>query len=345
MDMSLDIRRKLYIAGIVIGVYLGFRYLVPVTVPFFVGWLLAVWVYPMGEWVEQKIHLKKNWAGTVIMLLLLGVFLWTVWICGNLLWQQIRLAFLNFHNVSDWAVEALDQCCQAAEEITGIKKEVSRGFILTQAERMQNNLADSVTPENFLRLLSQAGKIISLGMGMVISWLSAILFLQEMDGIRRKVREFSVLKGIRRIGRRLGKTTAVYLKAQLVIMGIVGGVCTLGFWFMGSPYFLLFGIGLGVLDALPVIGTGTFLYPAAVYFLFQKEFSMAAGCVVLDLVTSVVREFLEPKLIGGKLGISPVIVLAAVYFGFYLYGPWGFLAGPLSLSVAYEIGKEWDLWD
>ena len=62
MDMSLELRRKLCIAGIVIGVYLGFRYLVPVAVPFFIGWLLAVWIYPMGAWAERKIHLKKNWA-------------------------------------------------------------------------------------------------------------------------------------------------------------------------------------------------------------------------------------------------------------------------------------------
>ena len=345
MDMSLELRRKLCIAGIVIGVYLGFRYLVPVAVPFFIGWLLAVWIYPMGAWAERKIHLKKNWVGTAILLLLLAVFLWILWMCSNLLWQQLRLAFQNIQKISDWALEALDQCCQAAERMTGIEKEVSRGFVLAQAERIQEHVADSVTPKNLWRLFSQAGKVIAIGTGMVISWLSGILFLQEMDQIRQKVREFSVLNGIRRISRRLGQTTAAYLRAQLMIMAVVGIICTLGFWMMGSPYYLLFGIALGVLDALPVIGTGTFLYPAAFYFLLQKEFTMAAGCVILDLVTSVAREFLEPKLIGGKLGVSPVIVLASVYFGFYLYGPWGFLAGPLSLSVAYEIGKEWDLWD
>ena len=204
---------------------------------------------------------------------------------------------------------------------------------------------ESVTPQSFLKLISEAGEIFLVGMGFLITWLSGILFLQEMDSVKRKVRESSVLRGVRRIARRLKETTITYLKAQLVIMGGIGLICTLGFWLMGSPYYLLVGAGLGILDALPVIGTGTFLYPAAVYFLLKKEFSVAVGCVILDLVTSVVREFLEPKLIGRRLGISPVIVLAAVYFGFYLYGPWGVLAGPLSLSVANEVGKEWDIWD
>lgn len=114
---------------------------------------------------------------------------------------------------------------------------------------------------------------------------------------------------------------------------------------MKSPYFLILGIGLGVLDVLPLIGTGTFLYPAAVIFLIRGNVGIAGGCVILDIVTSLLREFLEPRLLGEKLGISPISVLASVYLGVILYGGWGVVLGPLAFSTAYEIGKEWDIWD
>ena len=156
--MSLEVRRKICAIGIVIGVYLGFRYVVPVAVPFLIGWLLAVWVYPAGEWIERKIHLKKSWAGAVILVGLLTLFLLLLWKGGILLWEQIKLIFLNFHNLSDWGMRILDQCCQAAEQVTGIKKEVSRQFILTQAGQMQRNLMESVTPQSFLKLISEAGE-------------------------------------------------------------------------------------------------------------------------------------------------------------------------------------------
>lgn len=343
--MSLEVRRRICIAGVVIGVYLGFRYLVPVTLPFFVGWLLAIWVSPASEWIERKIHLKKSWAGSVLLVGILAVCILFLWRGGILLWEQVKLALQNFHRFPEWGMRLLNQCCETAEQITGIRQEVSREFLLSQVGRMGENLTQMITPESCLKLVSEAGKVFMIGTGFLIAWLSAILFLQEMEVIQRKVKESSILQGVRRIARRLKETTVTYLKAQLVIMGVIAVMCTIGFWLMGSPYYLLLGTGLGLLDALPVIGTGTFLYPAAFYFLLKREFSMAVGCVILDLVTSVAREFLEPKLIGGRLGISPVIVLAAVYFGFYLYGIWGFFAGPLSLSVAYEIGKEWDLWD
>lgn len=102
---------------------------------------------------------------------------------------------------------------------------------------------------------------------------------------------------------------------------------------------------MGLLDMLPVIGTGTFLYPAAFVLFLQGKPSAALGCVVLDLVTSFTREFLEPKLLGKSLGVYPVVILAAVYLGFFIYGWPGFLLGPLSLSLVYEIGREYDLWD
>ena len=225
--MSLEVRRKICAIGIVIGVYLGFRYVVPVAVPFLIGWLLAVWVYPAGEWIERKIHLKKSWAGAVILVGLLTLFLLLLWKGGILLWEQIKLIFLNFHNLSDWGMRILDQCCQAAEQVTGIKKEVSRQFILTQAGQMQRNLMESVTPQSFLKLISEAGEIFLVGMGFLITWLSGILFLQEMDSVKRKVRESSVLRGVRRIARRLKETTITYLKAQLVIKGVIGLISTL----------------------------------------------------------------------------------------------------------------------
>lgn len=113
---------------------------------------------------------------------------------------------------------------------------------------------------------------------------------------------------------------------------------------MGSPYFLILGIVLAVFDAVPIIGTGTFLYPAALILFLQRKGMLAAGCVLLDLITSFLREFLEPRLLGAKLGVSPLAVLASVYFGMLLFGGWGVLVGPLSFSTAYEIGKEWDIW-
>ena len=99
------------------------------------------------------------------------------------------------------------------------------------------------------------------------------------------------------------------------------------------------------INILPVLGTGTFLVPAALVLALRGNAAGAVGCIALYLVTSCVRQFLEPRLIGKKVGVSPLLVLLSVYLGLFLYGGAGFLLGPLSALVIYGILREWDLLD
>jgi predicted PurR-regulated permease PerM len=80
----------------------------------------------------------------------------------------------------------------------------------------------------------------------------------------------------------------------------------------------------------------------AVFFLIQKRFRLAAGYLILFLMTYLLREFLEPRLIGEKLGIYPFVMVVVVYAGLYLYGTAGVLLGPVTLLLVIEILRE--LW-
>lgn len=132
----------------------------------------------------------------------------------------------------------------------------------------------------------------------------------------------------------------MYMKAQMIIILIIIILCTAGLWVLGSPYFLVLGIVIGLMDALPFIGTGTVLVPMAVFLLFRRKLQLAVGYLGLFLLTYVVREFLEPKLIGAKLGVYPIVMVVVVYAGLYLYGPAGVLLGPVTLLFVMEILKE-----
>ena len=139
---------------------------------------------------------------------------------------------------------------------------------------------------------------------------------------------------------RLWQLGGDYLKAQAVIVLVVIALCVTGLWLMGNPYALLAGILIGLLDALPFIGTGTILLPWALIQVFRKEFFKAAACATLFLVANTAREVLEPKLLGKKLGVYPIVIAAAVYGGMYLYGAAGVVLGPLTLLIVAEWAKE-----
>ena len=90
---------------------------------------------------------------------------------------------------------------------------------------------------------------------LVLFFVAAVMTLEEMDEIREKKsgsifhREFSVL------GRRIASAGSAWFKTQLVIMAVTAMICTLGLTLLGNPYSVLLGLGIGLLDALPVFGT------------------------------------------------------------------------------------------
>ena len=261
------------------------------------------------------------------------------------LFFQIKTAVARFPALADKCGILLDKCCLALENATGILKEDSRSYILSQVDGMQEHMLAVINTNTVGTVFSWVKRALVLFSGGLMTYISTLLIIADMEKLQRKIWDYSWLVGTRRIIKRLQKTTVTYLKAQGIIIALVGAVCSVGFWLMGSPYFLLLGIALGLLDALPLIGTGTFLYPTAVILLIQGRTSSALGCVLLDIITSLLREFLEPKLLGNKLGVSPIVILASVYLGMLMFGGFGVILGPLSFSTVYEIGREWDVWD
>lgn len=338
-------KRRAAIIGIFAGVYIGYRYFLPVILPFLVAWILAVWIYPKAVKLEKYTKIKRTIGGSLLLaLFLLGVGgLFSLGIMEGI--QQIKTALTHIPVFLEQAERLLEQFCKFLEGTLGIQASHSRDFVLDQMEGLREQIMLRWGMDGMTAVWRFAKNALFFLSSVVVVFISTVLIMGDMEQLRKKIWDYSWLVGTRRVVRRLKRTMVMYLKAQVIIIAAVSAVCATGFWLMKSPYFLILGVGIGVMDAIPLIGTGVFLYPAAVVFLIQGKVGLALGCILLDLITSFLREFLEPRLLGDKLGISPIMVLASVYIGIFLYGIWGVFLGPLSFSTIYEIGKQWDIWD
>ena len=74
---------------------------------------------------------------------------------------------------------------------------------------------------------------------------------------------------------------------------------------------------------------------------FSGDFFHAAAYLTFFLITNSTRDFLEPRLLGEKLGIYPIVIAVVVYVGICIFGPTGVLLGPLMLLVIREVVREW----
>ena len=124
-----------------------------------------------------------------------------------------------------------------------------------------------------------------------------------------------------------------------MILLIICVLCSVVLTVAGVPGGILFGILAGVLDVLPFIGTGIVLVPLSLWQLLNGQYVKMVVCLILYGACILTRELSEPKLIGKRIGVSPVFMLLAVYAGMKLFGVGGIIKGPLALIVIMEILK------
>lgn len=334
------------IAGVIAGVFLGMKYVFPVMLPFFCGWILAEAVHPMASYLEKrklsrKLHLSESGIGAGIILILVLGFAGCALIGAEYLTGKIGECVKYYPVLKREADRILERCCVGAEHITGIPAGESSAYLYEQLNRAGEYFwADGKGMDTAVDSVKWC--VLAAGM-IIVTVVSSILFLQERKKIRVLIENRNFYKRIRDLCREMLNGTKAYLKAQIKIMGIVSVLCVAGLWIMKVKHFWELGLLIGILDAFPVLGTGTFLIPGGIILLLQGNTVMGAGFFVLYLVTSGVRQFLEPRLIGNHVGASPLLVLLSVYLGVVVYGGFGFVLGPLSGLLLYGIFKEWDI--
>lgn len=325
------------ILGITVAVYISIRWLLPLVVPFFVAFLLAKFLNPLVERLENKLRLKRSvWSSILvgILLILLGtaVFFFLKTLIG-----QIRHVIENLELYKQQAGEFWQECCCQVENITGIEAEVIRDGVSRQIPEMMKQVKTNIFPTVMSgTILYAKGIFVLVGICFVII-ISTILILKDYKKMRSTLESHPVGTMALKVCRRTYEAGGAYIKSQIIIMLIITAICVAGLYISGNEYALLTGCGIGICDAMPFLGTGTIFVPWALLEMLQGRYMLAAIYTIIYTICSLMREILEPKLLGNKLGMPPLTVVVSMYVGLEIYGLWGFALGPLSYILIKEI--------
>ena len=342
----MKIKRWIVQTGVIAGVILGMKYIFPVMLPFFMGWLLAEAVHPLARYFAEKrwskkLHIRESGFGGFFILVFTVIGIGLLLMGAQYVTSKIGDCMKYYPQIKAEAVELVGQCCQGVESLTGIPAVESRDFIFRQVGEFQDYLMEDGISMN--HAMDSVKICITVLSAFIVGIVSAILFLQEREKIRSVLEKKRFFQKAGKLGRELLEGTKGYLKAQFKITSLISLICIAGFWMLKVPYFFGWGLATGIMDALPILGTGTFLIPGGIFLLFQGKTAVGIGFFLLYILTAGIRQILEPRLIGSQVGLSPLLVLLSVYLGVILYGGFGFVLGPLSALLLYGIFREWDL--
>lgn len=340
------LKKIILIAGIAGAVYGGFKYLLPLVIPFLLAYAAALWLRPSVRFIEsrtafsfrgKKRRIPPGIIGAVELILIAAIIAGAVYFGGKRLFSE---AHLFLERLPGWLTGFdvwLTEACRRAEETFGLRD----GVLVDMAGEMVKDLAAAVKQSTMPFLMANSMAVLKKSVEtvvvVIIFFVATLLSLQEMEEIRERRsrstfhREFSLL------GKRLVSVGSAWLKTQLTIMMITAILCTAGLFLIKNPYYIMFGIGIGVLDALPVFGTGTVLIPWGIILLARQEWGKASVILALYVLCYFLREIMEAKIMADRVGLSSLETLAAMYVGLKLFGIIGFLLGPIGLLMIEDL--------
>lgn len=325
------------VIGITVAVYAGVRWLLPMVIPFFIAFLLAKLLNPLVEKLNKKLHLKRAWISSILVTILIIIAIAAVLLFFGTLIGQVKTVMLNLDGYQTQAEEFWDNCCGQMEHITGIKAETIQQNVESRIPKMMEQIENKILPSLMNGTVVYARNFLVWGGICFIIVISTILILKDYHKMKNGLEHHPIGKMSLQVCRKTYEAGGAYIKAQLIIMLVITVICVLGLYFSGNKYALLAGCGIGLCDAMPFLGTGTVFVPWAVLEITQGKYMGAAIYAAIYAICSLMREILEPKLIGNKLGMHPLAVIASIYVGLNLYGLWGFALGPFSYILVREI--------
>jgi sporulation integral membrane protein YtvI len=175
--------------------------------------------------------------------------------------------------------------------------------------------------------------------GVVTGFLATYYFIADHDRLKQMVKDHTSVafhKRCQQMYEHILRAVGGYFQAQFKIMMVIYVILLAGLMLLRVKYAWLIGFGIAFLDMLPVFGTGTVLVPWAVIKLFSGNYKVALGMVLLYVITLVVHQLIQPKMVGDTVGMDTFTTIIFMYIGYKVSGVIGMiLAIPLGMLLVY----------
>lgn len=315
--------------------------------PFVIGWIIALIASPVVRFFEEKLKVRRKGASVIVIVAVLAAVISLVYAVVSKLIQE-GISFINELPMLLEGIKA--EFVQVGANLQGVYNRLP--------EDMQNTLynigsemsgyfsgmmEDAGTP-TFEAVSNVARQLPDIFLGTIMCILSAYFFVADksyMSDVAKKYVPDSIRYRFNLIRRSFRKAVGGYFKAQLKIEFWVYILLVIGLLALQVRYAILVALGIAFMDLLPVFGTGTIMIPWALIEILGKNYSMAVGLLIIWCVGQLVRQMIQPKIVGDSMGMDAIPTLFLLFIGYKAAGVIGMiLAVPIGIIIVnlYEEG-------
>lgn len=315
--------------------------------PFIIGWIIALVASPVVRFFEEKLKVRRKGASAIVIVAVLAAVILLVYAVVSklireasgfinelpMLWEGIKAEFIQVGANLQGVYNRLPEDVQ--NTLYNIGVEMSSYF---------SDMMEDAGEPTFEAVSNVARQLPDIFLGTIMCILSAYFFVADknyMSDAAKKYVPDSIRYRFDLIRRSFRKAVGGYFKAQLKIEFWVYILLVIGLLTLHVQYALLVALGIAFMDLLPVFGTGTIMIPWAIIEILGKNYSMAVGLLIIWCVGQLVRQVIQPKIVGDSIGMDAIPTLFLLFIGYKAAGVIGMiLAVPIGIIIVnlYEEG-------
>ncbi|MBR6513710.1 MAG: sporulation integral membrane protein YtvI [Clostridia bacterium] len=320
------------------GIYFFFAKLVSILIPFLGAFLLGWMLYSPAQKLQQRTGLKRGFLSFVLVLTVILFIGFVVFLFANQLISEAQKLFEGLsRNSADILTRAAGLLDELANKFPFIYDHLDRDVINGTVTEVIKNLIASLSSYLAATLTSFVTRLPDITLTFTVFVIASFYFAIDFPRITSSLKKLIPVKYRNRVFEVSNKTKGIlagYIKAYTVILLITFAQLFVGFLILRIDYATTLAIIISFLDMLPVIGIGSILIPWAIITIIGGNIGLGIGLIILFGIITVIREALEPKIIGSSIGMDPVLTLIAMYTGYRLFGLWGILFLPPLANLA-----------
>ena len=312
--------------------------------PFVIAFIISLMIEPLIKKIMNKFKLSRKASSIIIFIVVFGLIIGlliygiinTISEATNLL-TNFNIYYEKISNGLNAIIEKLK--INIPSQIADIVQDTSNAILEKLSTYLQAFLS------NLIKFFTS---IPTIAIYFAVTVLALYFICTDKIYMIDELEHHFPDKWVKEISTHLKEITKIlggYLKAQLILILISFIISLIGFYIMyfaglniGFP--LLIALGIGFVDALPILGSGTIMIPWAIISGFNGELVLGISIIILLLIMSITRQFLEPKIVSGNIGIHPIFTIIAMYTGFKLIGLIGMFIGPILLIILKNVFKD-----
>ncbi|MBO5987307.1 MAG: sporulation integral membrane protein YtvI [Lachnospiraceae bacterium] len=335
-----------FIVAVLLVVFLLPR-LLAFFAPFVVGLVIAWMAGPPVKFFEEKMKIKRRAGSAFVIIAVIALIVLAIYGLGSILVKEGVGFAQSFPEMWEDVQKDLDEIAERMKNVYLSLPEAVRDRLdgsLTALENSAGDFLGKISNPTLTAVGNFAKYLPTLLIGVIMALLSAYFFVADRKNLNdwcTKHVPKVIQDRYELIRQSLVRAVGGYVKAQLKIEIWVYFVLVIGLWILKVRYVLLIAVGIAFLDFLPVFGTGTVMVPWAIIKIMGGDLKMGIGILITWGLGQLLRQIIQPKIVGDSIGLSPLPTLFLLYLGYQFGGVFGMIVAiPVGLILfsLYEGG-------